>query len=442
MVGIRNIMRNIIEKLLAHLAKKILARYQPRVVAITGSVGKTSAKNAIAAVLGERFSVRVSPANYNTEFGVPLSIINADSPGNSAIGWLSVIAKATRLAYGSKIDFPEVLVLEYGTDKPGDLDHLCDIAKPEVGVVTRISPVHVENFGTLEKLIEEKATLVRRLAGDGLAVLNADDEHVLKMRDKTEAQIMTYGFSALADIRADNYSLLTKPDIHFEPGEVIATSIFSLEMNRDIREVSLDNIIGLPAVFAALAGIAVGKHFGLELAEMIDGLKNFKPMPGRLRILPGIKGSILIDDSYNAAPASMIAALDLLREFPLVENNRRIAALGDMLELGSFSEEEHRKIGKVLVEKGIDVLVAAGERARDIARGALEAGMSEANIQTFRDSEEAGRWLDRSVESGDVILIKGSQGARMEKVTKDLLAEPLRAKELIVRQYPPWVEEG
>ncbi|MBU0530898.1 hypothetical protein KJ910_00155 [Patescibacteria group bacterium] len=432
-------MKKFVEKRLGKLARQILERYQPKIVAITGSVGKTSTKRAIAAVLAEKYKVRTSPANYNTEFGVPLTIIDEPSPGKLAIGWLKVLLKARRLARG-KAEFPQVLVLEYGTDKPGDIDYLCDIAPPDVSVVTRISTVHVEHFGSIGKLIEEKAALVRRAKESGAVILNADDELVLAMKDQARAPVMTYGFSAGADVIAANYSLYVKPDLKFEPGETIATTMFTLESEDQQLEVALDNVMGLPAVFSALAAIAVGKQFGLTMDEIIGGLSQFTPMPGRLRILPGIKGSVLIDDSYNAAPASMIAAIDLLREFPMVEDNQRIAALGDMLELGQYSEEEHRRVGQHIVERGIDVLVTAGERAHDIAQAAIDFGMDEDKIHEFKSSQEAGRWLDAKVDPGDVVLIKGSQGTRMEKVTKDLMAEPLKAKDLLVRQYPPWVD--
>lgn len=434
-------MKYFVMRRLRVLTKKILARYNPKIVAITGSVGKTSTKNAIAAVLGKKYNLRVSEGNYNTEFGVPLTIIDAKSPGRSASGWLVVLAKACRLAYGKKVDFPELLVLEYGAEKPGDIEYLCQLAQPDVGVVTRVSPVHATNFESVEKLAEEKGKLAEFVKEDGIVVLNIDDERVADMANQASARVVSYGFYNLADYKAENFSFSTKADPLFEPGEVIARTMFTLNVNKAEFEIILDNLIGLPAVFSSLAAIAVGKEMGIDMAEIENGLTKFKPMSGRLNILPGIKGSILIDDSYNAAPAAVIAALDIVREFPLVNNARRIAALGEMLELGQYTEEEHQKVGKHVFDRGFDVLVAVGERARDYARGAIEAGMRTDDIHVFKNSEEAGRFLDGFVRSGDVVLIKGSQGARMEKVTKDIMAEPLRAKELLVRQFPPWIQE-
>lgn len=434
-------MKQFIEKILAKLAKRIIARYQPRIVAVTGSVGKTSTKNAIAAVLSGRFSTRVSQGNYNTEFGVPLTIINAKSAGRSSVGWLMVLLKGYRLAYGPKQRFPEVMVLEYGADKPGDLAKLCEIAPPEVGVVTRISPVHVENFDNLEKLVDEKTELVRRIKIGGLAVLNRDDDFVYEMKRQAGGEVKTFGFESGADVQGSAFSLSTRFDPDFKPEEVAAVSMFRAEVEGEHVDIELENVVGRPAAYAVLAALTVGKHFELGLADMVRSLNYFTPMAGRLRVIAGIKGSILIDDSYNAAPASTVAALDILEDFSPPEKSRRIAALGDMLELGSLSEEEHQRVGKQAVDLKVDLLVTAGERARDIARGAIEAGMSEDQIQSFKNSEEAGRWLGANLKKGDIVLIKGSQGARMEKVTKDLMAEPHLAKELLVRQFPPWIKE-
>lgn len=432
-------MKSFVQNQLKNVSKRILEQYKPKVIAITGSVGKTSTKNAIAKVLETKYRVRVSPANYNTEFGVPLTIIDEVSPGKSALGWLKVLMKARRLAKGGA-GFPEVLVLEFGTDKPGDIDYLCRLATPEISVTTRVSPVHAEHFGTVEALAKEKGQLARTTKADGVVILNADDKLVSAMRDGLSTRVVTYGIKNQANFKGSNYSLLTKPDLLFEPGEVIATGMFALERDGVTREIELNNVIGEPAVYSALAAIAVGEEMNLSMDQIMAGLKNFKSAPGRLKILPGIKGSVLIDDSYNAAPASVMAALKILREFPMVDDNRRVAALGDMLELGQYSEDEHRKIGFQVIESGVDLLVCVGERARDIARAAIEAGLRREQVQEFKNSEEAGRCLDHEVQSGDVVLIKGSQGIRMEKVTKDLMAEPMKAKELLVRQEPPWVE--
>ncbi|MFH1142730.1 MAG: Mur ligase family protein [Candidatus Uhrbacteria bacterium] len=434
-------MKSFVEKLLARLSQRVVSRYQPRIIAITGSVGKTSTKNAIVAVLHDHFNLRTCRENYNSEFGVPLTIIDAKSPGHSAVGWFLVLLKGFFLAYGSKQDYPELLVLEFGVDHPGDMAKLCQIAPPEIGVVTRISPVHVEHFDDLEHLAQEKSELIKRLPESGLSVLNANDQLVARMSELSKAQVRTYGFDLDANVQGSAFSDTMKFDDNFQPGETVAMSMFRVNTALGQFDLELKNIVGQPAAFSALAAIAVGLHLGLSLDDFQSGLSNFVPMPGRTRLIPGIKGSMIIDDSYNAAPASTLAALDILHEFSPIEEARRIAVLGDMLELGSMSEDEHRRVGRAVVKSDVDLLVTVGERSIYIAEEAKQAGMSQDKIQSFGTAEEAGRFLDPDVRTGDIILVKGSQGIRTEKIVKELMAEPLRAKELLVRQYPPWVTE-
>jgi UDP-N-acetylmuramoyl-tripeptide--D-alanyl-D-alanine ligase len=425
-------MRQLVQNLLQSKVKKLIAKHKPRIVAVTGSVGKTSTKNAIATVLGGKFHVRASTENYNNEFGVPLAILGLKSPGRSALGWLKVLMH-------KEADFPQVLVLEFGVDRPGDMKALMDVAPPEVGVVTAVSPVHAEYFGTIEKLAEEKAALVVGLPASGLAVLNADDDRVAAFAAKSPSPVVTYGFRP-ADVQATEYQLGTREDFSFEPGEEFATTKFHVRTKNGEGDFALKNAIGKQQVSAALAAIAVGEHFGLTHDEMNARLAAYQAPPGRLRPIPGIKGTLILDDSYNAAPASTAAALAALSEFAPAEGRRRIAVLGDMAELGQYSETEHRNIGLQAAGAGVDLLICVGEKSRDMCRGADEAGMASEQVMSFPNSEEAGRWLDRSIRQGDIVLVKGSQSMRMEKVVKEIMAEPLRAPELLVRQYGKWLE--
>lgn len=432
-------MKLLIQKLIQNRAKRILAKYHPTIVAVTGSVGKTSTREAIATVLAERFRVRSPEGNYNNEFGVPLTVIGVTSPGRSMGGWLKVLWQAERLLWSTDTTYPNLLVLEYGSDHPGDIAALCELARPNVAVWTAVSPVHVANFSNLDALAQEKSELIRRVRPDGLAVLNADDAMVMSLRDQSVVPICTYGFTAGADVRALNYVLFTREDLSFEPGEKVAKTVFDLTHEGDQAPVTM-SLIGRSQVSAGLAATAVGIHFGLSLAEMARRLAEVPAQPGRLFPIPGIKGSLILDDSYNAAPASVVAALDTLASFSPVESARRIAVLGNMAELGKYSESEHRMIG-LRVASIADVLVTVGEPARDIARGAKEAGMDETHIVEFTDSVEAGRWLDAQVKKGDIVLVKGSQSVRMEKAVKDIMAEPQRAGEFLCRQYGKWLEE-
>ncbi|MBI4435631.1 UDP-N-acetylmuramoyl-tripeptide--D-alanyl-D-alanine ligase [Candidatus Uhrbacteria bacterium] len=424
-------MKKLIQHAITKKAKKLLALHHPLIIAVTGSVGKTSVRNAIATVLSAKFRVGATIKNYNNEFGVPLTILGAESPGKSIFGWLRVL-------FSSSKSMPEVFVLEYGIDRPGDMKHLCEIAAPDIAVLTRISPVHAEYFRSIEELAEEKAGILA--AAKQLVVLNADDPRVLGLAGHANAPVLLYGFSDRADVVAGDYQLTTRDDFSFEPGEEFSTVRATVTLDEGERlELTLKNMLGRTAVSALLPAIAIAKHLGLTGEQILEKLPTTQFEPGRMNPIPGIKGSLIIDSSYNAAPASMVAALDVLAEFHPAEKARRIAVLGHMAELGSYSEQEHRMIGLKAGEIGVDLLLTVGELARDIRRGAIEAGIPEEHTQHFDLPLEAGRWLDREIHKGDIVLVKGSQSARTEKIVKDVMAEPLRAADLLVRQDGAWL---
>lgn len=422
-------MKSFVTRILTWCSRRVLQHHKPIIIAVTGSVGKTSTKEAIATVLGSKFKVRTAKKNLNTEIGVPLTILGIEKPV-AKVGWVSVISQALCKSYRIRT-YPTHLVLEFGADRPGDIVHLCRLAPPSVGVVTAISHVHVENYPSFEALISEKTELIRLLPPDGLAVLNADEELIEAMANQTPAEVVRFGFSEEADVDGEGYQLVREPQV---------ASVFIVHDRRteERAEVILKQTIGIHQAYDALAAIAVGTRFGISVAEAAEALKNYVSPPGRLKPLAGVKGSLLLDDTYNAAPSSTRAALEVLKQFTPGENGRRIAALGHMAELGSFSEQMHREIGWKVAESGVNLLVCAGEMAQDICRGALEAGMKEEQMIKVKDAEEAGRYLDHEVRAGDVVLLKGSQSARMEKATRDLLAEPYRASELLVRQEEEW----
>ena len=425
-------MKKIILRLLARKAERYLEKHKPRIVAITGSVGKTSTKDAIATVLEKDFRVRKAQGNYNNEFGVPLSILGEKSPGKSILGWLRILLAVPK-------EIPQILILEYGADRPGDIVQLCKLAPPSVSVFTAISPVHVENYDSLNSLIKEKTHIITCLPENGLAVMNVDDVHVQSQVSYANTTLVTYGFSA-ANVQATDYRLETKEDFSFEPGEVFSSVHFHAKTPEGEYEMILQNVIGKQQVSAALAAIAVGQYFGMSLEKIAVQLKSHRAPNGRLRPLPGVKGTLVLDDSYNAAPASSISALEVLREFHPYENSRRIAVLGNMAELGSLSESEHRMVGMRAAEVDVDILICVGEQAKHIGQGAEDAGMDTKVIRYLDNAEDAGRHLDREIKKGDIVLVKGSQSMRMEKVVKDIMAEPAHAKDLLVRQYGKWLD--
>jgi len=434
-------MKKLIQLKLKILAKIILAKYKPDIIGITGSVGKTSSKEAIYTVLASKFSARKNIKNYNNEIGAPLTVIGSESPGKSILGWFFVFWKALKLILIQDKNYPKILILEMGVDRPGDMDYLNKIAKSKTGVLTAIGPVHLEFFGTIENIQKEKGKLIEALPKSGWAVLNYDDKKVMRIARLSKAKILTYGFNSGAGVRARelvfNFSNLNEPKESMA-GKLAGIS-FKISHNNSSANILLPNVIGRAAVYAALSAAAVGIAYGLNLTEIAEALSEFKSPTGRMNLIPGIKNTLIIDDTYNSSPQSLASALDMLNKIPLASGARKFAVLGDMLELGSVSEEEHRKAGRLVFESGIDKLIVVGERSRDIAGGAEKAGMLPDNIFHFAAAGDAGKFIQDRINEGDLILIKGSQGMRMEKIVKEIMSEPLRAKELLVRQGEEWI---
>lgn len=424
-------LKTILEKQLKIAAQAVLKKYHPRIVAITGSVGKTSAREAIACVLSTKFRVRQNLKNYNNEIGLPLSILDAELPGRSFIGWLVLFLRAYMLCLWKDNDYPEILVLEIGADHPGDVSYLASIAPPDVAVVTSVGQAHLENFGTEDNLAKEKGMLVRKLNPKGFAILNYDDERVRKMEKNTKERIFTYGFDDKADVKA----LELVFSFGKTPGErELAGLGYKLKVEGSFVPVHLPKSIGRPAVYASLAAASVGLAYGLNLVEISEGLSSCKPIAGRMSLVHGMGNTSIIDDTYNASPQSMQAAIETVGSIEVAGKAKRWAVLGDMLELGGFTVTGHQEIGRAVAANDFDRLVAVGERSLLIMSGAIDAGFPRENIFHFTDSIEAGEFLKAQIREGDLLVIKGSQGMRMERITKLLMAEPEKAPELLVRQ--------
>jgi len=422
-------LRKILQFKLKILAKLVLLKYKPVIVAVTGSVGKTSTKEAIYAVLKNHFGeiqVRRNERNYNNEIGVPLTIFGLETGGRSISAWFVRFVKIfLMLIFREK--YPKILIVEMGADRPGDIGYLTKFVKPKVGIITAIGdiPVHVEFFESPQQLALEKKKLIDSLGLNGVAVLNFDDEMVRVMGENVQAKVLTYGFEDGADMKATNYEARTA-NINEEGAFGYIT--FKLNFKGSAVPVKLTNVFGKHQVYSALAAAIVGIIFNLNLIEISEGLRTYQSLAGRMRILKGIKNTLIIDDSYNAAPLSMFAALETLTKF---EDRRKIAVLGDMLELGQYALEVHEEIGRKTGEVA-DLLFTVGERAKFIAKGAEDKGMEKDRIFEFCTSDEAGKPLQEKIQEGDIILIKGSRAMKMEKIVKEIMAEPEKAEELLV----------
>jgi len=418
-------MRRFLQHLLRILAAAVLKKYRPYVIAVTGSVGKTSTKEAIFAV-SKSFEpkTRRSFANYNTEIGVPLTILSEKEKIRGFRSWLKVILKGLTLL-ALRLDYPKILILEMAADRPGDIKYLTEFVKPNVGVVTAIGeiPVHVEFFSGPKAVAREKAVLIESVAPSGRSILNYDDEVVLEMKEKSRARVLTFGFSPEADVKATNYEMRSPAS-----GDQAGIS-FKLEYGGSFVPARLYDVFGKQAVYAVLAAASCGLVLGMNLVEISEALKNYQSPPGRMRIIKGIKNAWIIDDTYNASPLSTTAALEALRA---IEGKRRIAVLGDMREIGKYSEEAHQTIGEKAAEFA-DLLFTVGEKARFIKSAAIQYGLSEEKIFHFDTQEAAGRALQNAVKQEDIILIKGSRAMKMEKIVEEIMAEPRRADDLLVR---------
>lgn len=363
---------------LQEIAAAWRARFTPRVIGITGSVGKTTTKEITAQVLSRRFATLKNVGNLNNEIGLPLTLLQLN---------------ATH----------ERVVLEMGMYDLGEIARLCAIAKPHVGVVTNVGPVHLERLGAIERIAQAKTELVAALPADGVAILNADDPLVAPMAEKTPARVFTYGLSPAAHLWADAIV-----------SEGIEGIRFRFHYGPDIIHVRVP-LLGRHSVHTALRATAVGLVEGLSWEEIVSGLQH--PGDGaqlRLVVVRAQGGATLLDDTYNASPASTLAALNLLADID-VDGGRRIAVLGDMLELGSYEEVGHRLVGARAADV-VNHLITIGERARWIAEEALAAGLAAANIVSVATAQAAIEQLQLLLGPGDVVLVKGSRAARLDQI--------------------------
>lgn len=437
--------KRLIIRMLAASARRAIRREKPTIVAITGSLGKSSAKEAIAVAMGARepgSSVRASRKNYNNEFGVPFTVFNVPAPGKDPLRWLIVCWNALWIGWGFGRIGAHTLILEMGADHPGDLAWLVSIAPPNISVITSVAEAHSEFFGSIEEVAKEKATLVRVLREKGLAILNNDDPRVTAMRKEMHCPAVYFGASEGSDVRVLATQVVTESD---EQGRIMPIGIsMTIEVNGREHDVLLRGTVGRPQTLSVAAAFAVAQAFDVSVSQIIERLeRDYHGIAGRTRVIPGIKGTTIVDDSYNAAsPLGVISALRDLSSIPISTGQRRIAALGDMRELGLYSDKAHQDVGHAVADIDIDFLVTCGTLGRAIARAATEQGFPESRIRSFESSEDVGRFLQDLIVPGDLVLIKGSQGSRMEKAVKEIMAEPLQAPFLLVRMSDEWQKGG
>ena len=426
----------LLHKILAYFAKKIIKKYNPLIIGVTGSVGKSSTKEAIYTVLKTKFDVRCTLKNYNNEIGLPLTIFGFSSPGRNIIGWLNVFLKISKTLL-FQVKYPKILVLEMAADHPGDIKYLTNIASPRIGVITAVGLTHTEFFKSINAVAREKQVLLKNLKEKDWAILNIDDERIGVMGDKTSAQILTFGLSEKANIQATEI----KVDQELLDGETpkVRGLLFKVNYRGSTVPVFLPNIINQAQIYSVLGSIAVGLALGLNLIDIIKTLPKYKTLPGRLNMIPGVQKTLILDDTYNSSPQAVKISLLSLNRIEISPSARKWVVLGDMLELGELSAQAHEETGREVSKIDPDYLIAVGQEAKQISTGARNSGLSLSKIFNFNNASEAGDFLISKIHEGDVILIKGSQGMHLEKIVKKIMLRPEQAKNLLVRQSKKWL---
>lgn len=410
-------------------ARAVIRRYKPRIVLVTGSVGKTSTKDALYAALSGTHFVRRSEKSYNSDVGAPLAILGVPNGWSNPLQWLRNISDGLFLLL-IRVPYPEWLIVEVGADRPGDITKSLAWLKPKVVVATRFPavPVHVEFYENPEEVQAEELAPLMWLKPGGVAVVNGDDEIAGGLELPEGVLRITFGTHTGLTVRASRFKTLSHAGM--------PTGIsFDLQCGNEKAHVSFENLVGNSHVSAILGGVAGALATGVAFAAAVQAVQSYSGAPGRMRLIEG-DGYTIVDDTYNASPVAVREALKTLATIPA--KGRRVAVLGDMLELGAYSVSEHVAVGEAVAESA-DILVTVGMRARKIAEGALQKGMSEEKVLQFDRALDAAEHLRGVVGAGDVILVKGSQGVRMERAVKELMAHPEDAKKLLCRQDAEWL---
>lgn len=355
-------------------------RCSATIVAITGSNGKTSTKEMAWSILSRRFACFRTPGNFNNLIGLPLTLCGV-LPSHA------------------------VAILEMGMSEPGEIKRLCAIGKPHIGLITNIGPSHLEHLKTIDAVARAKGELFESLPESGTAIVNIDDTHAAALASRTRARILTFGINSGEVTVAGSCNFMNGSGARF-----------TLQASGRRAEVRLA-VPGRHFVSNALAAAAIAQALDIDIQDIVAGLESFQGVPGRMQLL-SVGDVRIINDSYNANPASMHQALQVLASLPGAR--RRIAVLGDMLELGERSAEYHREVGTFVASLGIDYLLVTGEFAKETGIGARAGGMPAQRIVCRDDAAELGRELLNIMDSGDAILVKGSRGARMERIIEVL----------------------
>jgi UDP-N-acetylmuramoyl-tripeptide--D-alanyl-D-alanine ligase len=415
--------KDIITKILEKQTRRYLAKHTPKLIAVAGSVGKTSTKVAIATVLARRDKVRLQEGNYNVDVTVPLVIFGIQLPANirNPFAWLGVLSR-TEMHIHKKDAGVDVIVVELGTDKPGDISAFGTYLRPDISIVTAVSAEHMEFFKTMEAVAAEELSIAEF---SKLTIINRDDVDEIFAKLAHTSNIDTYGLSGLAE-----YRFIVEDDVEgigFN-GKFVSPEFGEVDMHLQV--------LGEHNIKAAVAAGAVGAKLGMTSAQIKQGMEAIQPVPGRMNLLRGVQDSKIIDDTYNSSPLAAIAALQTLYLMPAPQ---RIAILGNMNELGEFSPQAHEQVGKSCESNVLDWVITIGDDAEKyLAPAAASKGCQ---VRSFKTPHEAGAFAHKVMQPEAVILVKGSQNGVYAEEAIKILLHSTDDEEKLVRQSDYWLKK-
>lgn len=422
------------KQILKHEAKLVLKKYNPKVIAVIGSVGKSLTKEAIYQVLSKKFFVRKSEKSFTAELGIPLAILGCPFGFTTPLQLIKNIFLGLKLLL-YKNRYPQWLILEIDGDKPGDFERASSILSVDILIVTAIGdvPSHVETFYNVDNYMYEEKYIINAVKREGLIIYNADDSQVYNLLKEVDLRKISCGIGGESLIQGSDFKILYGNNKNY----TVPTGMsFEIIKYGEKCTVTVFDSIGIHNEYACLLAFATGVEFGLSQSEITSSLNKYKSLPGRMNIVAGIKDSVIIDDSYNSSPVAISQALMAFES--LVCAGRKIVVLGDMLELGKYSADEHRKIASTIKNIASNV-ICVGFRMRKLSEELLNLGFSESAIITADSSTEAGQELQNLLGMGDIVLIKGSQSMRMEKIVEEVMRYPEDKAKVLVRQEPEWL---
>lgn len=423
----KTLFKKIIYTILKWESVLVLKRFKPKIIGVAGSVGKTSTKDAVYASLKNFVVIRKNKKSFNSDIGVPLTILNLETGWNSPSAWIINVIKGFKVIFSK--DYPEWLVLEFGTDRPGDMKKLISWIQLDYAIFTRFPevPVHAEYFTKAQDVNEEDAQMMFGLKKDGVLVLNADDPLIAELALKSTFKTLWYGFNA-----NKNGVGISNMEMQYEHNKVVGQNV-KINFNSNSVPYTITGALGIQHVYPILAALVVSKNLGINVLDVLQSLETYEVPVGRMNILKGIQDITIIDDTYNSSPIAVTMAIKTLSE---IKADTKIVVFGDMAELGKYTQAEHKKIAHLLKEHKISRIITFGERAEIIANEVQDLGSK--YVYTALSHKDA---IDKVLEwaKGDtVVLVKGSQSSRMEKVSYGLLEDKANAKNLLVRQDEVW----